>query len=1425
MYQKAWKDGHWGIVLFASDATEDCTSNLIECPQGRVPKQLPDRSISAEGRPIHAMTTANAATHKYQHPPAVQPRHRQIARKAVWWRARNPGIRCLIAKLDVSRAFKWHDVAPEDTADFGSALHGGPVGVEGRVKLVYGGLPFGWCGAPGEYMAFALAGRAYHESFKPEEENVNGPTPFSSEWLMDDSVVVEPLLGVRPWQAVDALGHSIEKIWGKAALNLEKQVEEGTPATEQIVWGLYMNVESMTIRLPEPKALKMRYLLALPELQWGVRQVRLKVAQELRGLSQYAAITIPPLRTELGTMDLFLCPSRCEGGYIQPNVKSIEAVENAWRCWDETLGLLRLWFETPYEGTFEASMESMLTTRELLALPGMNGRLRWVGGDATPEVAGALDWKAQRYMREDAKMMLKALGQVPELEEEPEMKIALAELLCFVGLAAAEGSRWHGEVIAYATDNQNVRSWLTRRQSRCSVARHILRVLGMLEVRHHFKTLAFYIRTYHNITADWLSRETKKVAEDAMELKGWKKVDAQERWEHYIKESIEGIFRWPGGETLGRIVKAHESGSKPYCPVVAKGNSIELGKGRLPWAIAWSRLGGDVFRLPGSRSQPEKAIEDSTLRGTELVDSEDLVWVFASIAEDSWGSSRTYVKNFIKEYRPQNVLIDVAKDGPVGALQEDLRKLGYGSKTYDCLTTHYGDPVAKRVLGFIKVGTSEEPDPGLAPRCAAEPCSIQRTLDPAATAVKRSWLDCNIELIVNNKISTSGDRMLPWPAGHYKEADKKELLYDIRGPALTCRKGRSMIVLDHRGERVQARKLGAEEEWLLNGGRIEELHLLREAGADEEFFKKDAAMKFPQQSAHRLMAWFERWRTERTQTQEADSKVGVCKDLDRINADDQVRAWMRAWKGDQKNPRAGYEKWLAAQRASPEEAQRIGGRRQPNVRRANSAPPDRLVLPSAIGRGRQRLQLDANRELRRDQAWLDALAAEAVMSKLSEGTRAGYEVGWKQWCLWRRMGKKNVYLTGESKEERKDDEDELLRFMTYLAHVMSRTEGTIKQRLFAIKMGHLVAGHDDPTLHRARIWAALNGYKRWQPETERKYPVLPAMLLWIKRHLGSSETLSKVDKIIIWAAIMVGFFFLLRASEFLVTMGRSWGASRTLKGNDIEARRDNNQVMNFHQAEEIVIYLKGSKTDQYNQGTVRNQFRSGNELCVVEALANYQAIRPERFAGAEADQPLFRLENGKPLQRTDIQCLIQLAAVADGQATTRYGSHSLRIGGATAMYQTTKDLDVVKRYGRWNSDAFHGYLWESHERQKGLAEGMANADGQLLAPRKSKGLSGSKDPKGRTPLDKGVMVEAPREQNEKVGYEKVEDALGIFGDEGRKEHGYNTELNLTKDDEVHEGKNALDDGDGQDGCGASTDFQTSALQQKRKASPGCLREV
>ena len=598
LYEKTWKDARYGIVLLCSSASEEITGDLIECPQGRVPKQLPDRSISKEGRPIHAMLVANAATHKFHHPPALQPRHRQIARKAVWWRARHPNIGCTVTKLDVSRAFKWHSIQPSDCGDFGSSLPGESVGVEGKVRMIYGGMPFGWCGAPGEYMVFALAGRAVHESYRPAQSPTNGPTAFSSEWLMDDSVSVEPLLGVRPWQAVDCLGHSIVTIWGKDALNMSKQEVEGSPSPSQIVWGLHMDCQSMTCRLPEAKALKMRYLLALPELQWGSRKVKLRTARELRGLAQYASIVMPQLRPELPVLDTLLSEKYSDGGYAFPGGDAEER-EVAWQAWDETVELFRVWFETPTEGEFEGAFTDMLSARELLALPGKASTLRWIGGDATLEVIGTLDWKDKRYMRESAKEILEVLKQAPELRgEEVKVKIALAELVCYVGFAAAEGERWGGETLAYATDNMNVRAWLTTRKARCPLARHLLRILGMLESRWNFRTLSYYIRTYHNQTADWVSRESRELVEAELEEKGWTKVPPAEGWGLYLVDALKGVYRWPGDRGgTGLQVRGEREGPRLYRAIEGSGVGIELGAGWRPWGYAWQRLGGDLRRL------------------------------------------------------------------------------------------------------------------------------------------------------------------------------------------------------------------------------------------------------------------------------------------------------------------------------------------------------------------------------------------------------------------------------------------------------------------------------------------------------------------------------------------------------------------------------------------------------------------------------------------------------------------------------------------------------------------------------------------------------------------------------------------------------------------------------------------------------------
>jgi hypothetical protein len=112
-------------------------------------------------------------------------------------------------------------------------------------------------------------------------------------------------------------------------------------------------------------------------------------------------------------------------------------------------------------------------------------------------------------------------------------------------------------------------------------------------------------------------------------------------------------------------------------------------------------------------------------------------------------------------------------------------------------------------------------------------------------------------------------------------------------------------------------------------------------------------------------------------------------------------------------------------------------------------------------------------------------------------------------------------------------------------------------------------------------------------------------------------------------------------------------------------------------------------------------------VCPVKAAEWYQKQCPSRFTGVERDMPMARWDDGSPVTRGQIQRQLEEAAAQEGYPADRMRSHSLRIGGATALYQVYGDTELVKRWGRWASGAFHAYLWESNAQAKGVARSMA----------------------------------------------------------------------------------------------------------------------
>ena len=150
-------------------------------------------------------------------------------------------------------------------------------------------------------------------------------------------------------------------------------------------------------------------------------------------------------------------------------------------------------------------------------------------------------------------------------------------------------------------------------------------------------------------------------------------------------------------------------------------------------------------------------------------------------------------------------------------------------------------------------------------------------------------------------------------------------------------------------------------------------------------------------------------------------------------------------------------------------------------------------------------------------------------------------------------------------------------------------------------------------------------------------------------------------------------------------------------------------VQKFKEAQTVILKIAGSKTDKYNRGEFLAHQRSGDsELCPITCLEALQFHFPDRFTSG-ANDPLLRWQRGSPLLRVQLQVALERAAEALGTPSDTIGSHSLRFGGATALYAQYQDTGLVQRWGRWSSDAFQGYLWDSHQSSAGVAKAMAAA--------------------------------------------------------------------------------------------------------------------
>ena len=242
---------------------------------------------------------------------------------------------------------------------------------------------------------------------------------------------------------------------------------------------------------------------------------------------------------------------------------------------------------------------------------------------------------------------------------------------------------------------------------------------------------------------------------------------------------------------------------------------------------------------------------------------------------------------------------------------------------------------------------------------------------------------------------------------------------------------------------------------------------------------------------------------------------------------------------------------------------------------------------------------------------------------------------------------------------------------------------TIKCYLSGIHFSQIQLGLGDPFKDKSMplLDYLLQGIKHVQARAgeppKPRLPITPDILvhqknLWLRPPVNP-------DYIMLWAAACTGFFGFLRAGEFTVPSVGDYDPEVHLSIGDI--------ALDSHSDPSLIrIRIKQSKTDPFRQGADIFVGATKADICPVQALVNYIAVR------GTTPGPLFVFRSGTPLTRSALVTYVQAALKLAGMSPEAYTGHSFRIGAATTAAKCGVEDSLIQTLGRWKSTAYLAYI-------------------------------------------------------------------------------------------------------------------------------------
>ena len=240
--------------------------------------------------------------------------------------------------------------------------------------------------------------------------------------------------------------------------------------------------------------------------------------------------------------------------------------------------------------------------------------------------------------------------------------------------------------------------------------------------------------------------------------------------------------------------------------------------------------------------------------------------------------------------------------------------------------------------------------------------------------------------------------------------------------------------------------------------------------------------------------------------------------------------------------------------------------------------------------------------------------------------------------------------------------------------------GTIASKISAIRWRHrFLVGYEPAVDSGYRL--LMRGIKRMSDPVTKKHPLTVKML----RRLHEAIDWSQPKQQLMWGAVTLAYFFLLRRSEFLRVDGK-W-ENFVLRFGDANFYDTDENVCAAEAAAMVGIVLRGSKNNQYGRTEIRYQFRTGDPvLCPVLGLAWIH--RAAKHFGTKIWEPLTSMGGSHGLGNGHVVQMLKALAQDMGNNPADFSSHSIRIGGTTTLLNGGAPSLVIKLLGRWLSDCY-----------------------------------------------------------------------------------------------------------------------------------------